>query len=104
MGIEPSQLHISARFLENRVPIVAPNVWIEPGFQRVSVIATPVMARYSVYPIRSKVAKTGATLPTATVNPDELGNTGKERLYQLKPDMYEELDLTYSARFPQDHP
>ena len=95
VGIEPWHLYVSARSLENRLPLVAPNVWIDPLFRGGSVIAKPVRARYSVYVMENRVAPKGAGIVTAAVDSSELRDARQERLSRLNPAMYHELHRAY---------
>ncbi len=91
-GMEPWEVYVTARALENRVPLVAPNAFRKKLFQGRSLIVTLGYNRrqkvMEAFKKRGKVDDEDVI--TADVELDSLGEYRKERLAERRPDSYDQ--------------
>jgi predicted amidohydrolase len=92
-GLDPWILYLRARSLENRIPVIAPNVFDPPRYVGGSVIVDLEMDSASGV-VRPKIvasAKNGESLITADVNVDLARELRRERFGDRRPEAYSNL-------------
>lgn len=89
-GIDPWILYLRTRALENRIPVVAPNVFHPPRYLGCSVIIDLDLDEASgvVLPKPIVAAKTGQTVIVAEIDVDRASRLRKERLGDRRPSAY----------------
>jgi predicted amidohydrolase len=88
-GIEPWHVYVMARALENRVPVISPNVYSLPLFPGKSIIVDlDYNRKESVMELRPFVASGGRGIIDAEINLDEKRPFREERLSERRPDVY----------------
>ena len=87
-GVNPWILYLRTRSLENRIPVVAPNVFYPPHYVGGSVIIDPQNKNGVVNPKIVASAGAGETLITADVDIDRARGLRKERLTERRPTSY----------------
>ena len=93
-GLDPWLLYLRVRALENRIPIVAPNIFSPPRYPGGSVIVDVEEDRASgvVVPKVTTSAKPGHQLVVADIDLEKAGRLRRERFADRRPDTY--MDLT----------
>jgi predicted amidohydrolase len=91
-GMEPWEVYVTARALENRVPLVAPNAFRKDLFRGGSLIVTlRYDKKHNVMEVVKKRAKVDdEDVITADVELDSLGEYRRERLAERRPDSYDQ--------------
>ena len=89
-GLDPWILYLRTRSLENRIPVIAPNVFHPPRYAGGSIIIDPKLDDASgvVTPEIVASATTGETAVIADVNVDMLRTLRRERLNERQPEAY----------------
>lgn len=93
-GIKPWHLYLFVRSLENRIPIIAPNVWIKKRFNGGSIVIQPVIKKATIYVPKYKVSYNGSTVLCDTINLEKIREARYERLLKRRPELYDELVAT----------
>jgi predicted amidohydrolase len=87
-GLDPWILYLRTRALENRLPVIAPNVFDLPRYAGGSVIIDLERDNGVVRPKIVASAKTGESIITANVNVDLARELRRERLRDRRPEAY----------------
>lgn len=97
-GLDPWLLYLQARSLENRIPVIAPNVFDPPRYVGGSVIVDLQMdvASGVVRPKIAASAKSGELAITADVNIDSARELRRERFRDRRPETYANFDFKKS--------
>ena len=90
-GIKPWHLYVMARSLENRIPIMAPNIWIEKRFDGGSIIVKPVEKRRSIFIPSINRLRNGSAVLLGEVDTEKLKKARTDRLMGRRPEVYCEL-------------
>jgi len=90
-GIKPWHLYVLVRSLENRIPIVAPNIWIKQKFNGGSIIVKPTLKEEDIYVPSFSKSNSGSSVLSEEIDIDSLRKARIDRLMGRRPDVYEEL-------------
>lgn len=90
-GIKPWHLYLQVRSLENRVPIIAPNIWIKGRFAGKSMIVQPTEKVRRIYVPLCKVSRNGSSTLIDVIETENLKKARIERLSARRPDIYREV-------------
>lgn len=94
-GLDPWVLYLRTRALENRIPIVAPNIFHPPRYLGGSVIIDLAVEKPSPVVLPKIVAsgKSGELVIVADVNIEQARQLRKERLWDRRPNAYAGLQV-----------
>jgi predicted amidohydrolase len=90
-GIKPWHLYLMTRSLENRIPIVAPNIWIEKRFDGGSIIVKPVEKERGIFIPSINKLRNGSAVLIGKVDTEKLKKARTDRLMGRRPEVYCEL-------------
>lgn len=93
-GIKPWHLYLFVRSLENRIPIIAPNVWIKKRFNGGSIIIQPVKKNGTIYVPKYKVSYNGSSVLRGIIKLEKIRVARYERLMKRRPELYDEIVAT----------
>ncbi len=95
-GIKPWQLYVSVRSLENRIPIIAPNVWIKRRFGGGSIIVKPVEKEGGIFIPSFNKLRNGSAVLLCEIDTDRLKKARIDRLMSRRTSAYSELIMNNS--------
>lgn len=90
LGIKPWHLYLQVRSLENRIPIIAPNIWIKGRFSGKSIIVKPIEKK-GIYIPSFKISRNGASTLTDKIDTEKLKKARIDRLSARRPDIYTDI-------------
>lgn len=90
-GIRPWHLYLLVRSLENRIPIVAPNIWIKGRFNGKSIIVQPVEKNDGIYIPSYRISRNGSTTLIDAIEKEKLKKARIDRLSSRRPEMYNDI-------------
>ncbi|MEM3395270.1 MAG: carbon-nitrogen hydrolase family protein [Nitrososphaerota archaeon] len=90
-GIKPWHLYLQVRSLENRVPIIAPNIWIKGRFGGNSMIVKPTEKAKGIYVPLCKVSRNGSSALVDVIETENLKKARMDRLLARRPDIYSDV-------------
>ncbi|MCS7142787.1 MAG: carbon-nitrogen hydrolase family protein [Aigarchaeota archaeon] len=97
-GIKPWHIYLRARCLENRLPILASNVWIEGQAEGRSIVVEPTHQPDDIVDVRESVLdEEGGGLLISSVNIERPNRLRLERLGNRRPELYGDLCRDYQT-------